>query len=444
MKKLGIVLVGVLLLLPYSVFGAELFTKDLKYGLAKNTEVKRVQEFLRDEGLYKGVITGNYYGLTLLGIKNFQKREGLKQTGKFEGETRELVNSILENKEQLAWLNEWMKSGYTPENSGSAISAPPVNQPIASSVPQPDSPSVPVVVNTPQSPVSTPTTVSPVNQPENKSETIKKEEVKTSTPAISVSSASTTTGPVVPTTVSLSSGLLSNVAVSYPPYYPFYYYVNCSSEPTDNNNDVLTMKVDKTLDQSTVIPGATRADQNYNDNSKNWDIGSISLYNSEKIFDLPFGSPTEAYENLSDFWDKYNKSPRIKSITVKNTGNFDWSSAEVKLFYEPDYVENKNGKPKFVRNFSLPFSKPSVEITASSITKDAATFTFTEPFRFLGGINTNFGIRINVNKMSKTDTVRLELGDIVLENNDPARNYIMNTPDSVGSKTLIKCDRRWP
>ena len=116
----------------------------------------------------------------------------------------------------------------------------------------------------------------------------------------------------------------------------------------------------------------------------------------------------------------------------------------MKLFYEPDYVENKNGKPKFVRNFSLPFSKPSVEIAASSITKDTVTFTFSEPFKFLGGISTSFGIKVNINKMSKTDTIKLELGNIILENNDPTRNYTMDNSDLVGSKTLIKCDRRWP
>jgi len=92
MKKLIAVLVGVLLLLPSLTMALEPFNKDLRYGMTKNAEVKRMQEFLRDEGLYKGAITGNYYTLTRDAVRKYQKNNGLKVTGLFDKVTRSKVN----------------------------------------------------------------------------------------------------------------------------------------------------------------------------------------------------------------------------------------------------------------------------------------------------------------------------------------------------------------
>lgn len=92
MKKLIAVLAGVLLLLPSLTMALEPFNKDLRYGMTKNAEVKRMQEFLRDEGLYKGAITGNYYTLTRDAVRKYQKNNGLKVTGLFDKVTRSKVN----------------------------------------------------------------------------------------------------------------------------------------------------------------------------------------------------------------------------------------------------------------------------------------------------------------------------------------------------------------
>jgi|GEM_PF-6626928 len=94
MKKLIAVLAGVLLLLPSLTMALEPFNKDLRYGMVKNEEVKRMQEFLRNEGLYTGPITGNYYALTRDAVRKYQKNNGIKVTGLFDKVTRSKVNEM--------------------------------------------------------------------------------------------------------------------------------------------------------------------------------------------------------------------------------------------------------------------------------------------------------------------------------------------------------------
>jgi peptidoglycan hydrolase-like protein with peptidoglycan-binding domain len=76
MKKLFVVFLGVLLLLPFSASAA-----DLKYGMKNNEEVRQVQQYLKDGRYYKGDVTGNFYSVTLAAVKKFQKANGLKVTG---------------------------------------------------------------------------------------------------------------------------------------------------------------------------------------------------------------------------------------------------------------------------------------------------------------------------------------------------------------------------
>lgn len=116
MKKLIIGFLGVLLLLPFSVSAAD-FTKDLKYG-TKGIEVKQMQEFLRDKGIYKGPITGNFLSLSLAAVKTFQKDNNVKVTGLWNKETRELANNLLNPVEQVSskpdWYDEWVKNYIPP------------------------------------------------------------------------------------------------------------------------------------------------------------------------------------------------------------------------------------------------------------------------------------------------------------------------------------------
>lgn len=149
MKKLIAVLAGVLLLLPSLTMALEPFNKDLRYGMVKNAEVKRMQEFLRDEGLYTGPITGNYYALTRDAVRKYQKNNGIKATGLFDKVTRSKVNEgmVVVSEEvpptpvvdsspsiPLGWISNGDGTWSAPViNSNSTITQPQVvmNQPAA-------------------------------------------------------------------------------------------------------------------------------------------------------------------------------------------------------------------------------------------------------------------------------------------------------------------------
>lgn len=108
MKKIGGIIASLVLtlILILPVSAADLFQKDLKYGMSKNSEVKRLQTYLKGEGFYKGSISGNYYGLTQAAIVKLQKKYGIKPAnGKFTKVTRDKINSLLlakEDTEQVA------------------------------------------------------------------------------------------------------------------------------------------------------------------------------------------------------------------------------------------------------------------------------------------------------------------------------------------------------
>jgi len=443
MKKLLIVLVGVLLLLPSSLLAA-----DLKYGMKNNEEVRQLQTFLKEQKMYSGQITGNFYSMTLAAVKKFQKTEGMKVTGVWNEESRNKMQEKLAVADEVyspapvAEASSNIPVGWIANGDGT-WRAPEIAQPWTPPVQvsyayQPQTfPYIPPVV-TNQTSVTQPTqttnqtTETKVVQPPVSSS------VPTSTPAIAVTSIAL--GSTFGSAVRPPGGWTGSYY--YPPFFPFYYYVNCSSDPTDGNQDVLTMKVDPTLDERTVIPGASLANQIYS-NDTGWTIAWFTIYDN-KVYDAPFGSQT--VDLMPDYWTKYNKAPKIKSVTIKNTTNFDWSSADLKLVYDEPIVENINGKPKVTKNFSLPHPKPIPEISAATLTRDTATFVLPKPIVLNGVIPTEFSFTMNINKMKKLDTLKLQLVNIELENNDQTRNYTIEQPlpgDASLNKTLIKCDRRY-
>jgi len=90
MKKniLVTTLVFVGILLTTTPTKAELvFTKNLSFGIQGDSEVTKLQEFLADEGLYSGPITGNFFSLTLKAVKDYQTREGISPAAGYFGLT---------------------------------------------------------------------------------------------------------------------------------------------------------------------------------------------------------------------------------------------------------------------------------------------------------------------------------------------------------------------
>ncbi len=93
MKKALILLGAVTLFIPAVSFGA--FQNNLSYG-SQGAEVIELQEFLADQALYSGPITGNFYSLTKSAVKRFQVRESISPaSGYFGPLTRTKVNTLL-------------------------------------------------------------------------------------------------------------------------------------------------------------------------------------------------------------------------------------------------------------------------------------------------------------------------------------------------------------
>jgi len=92
MKKL-IFLLGLSLI--FTLPAKASFDNNIRYGTKNSDFVKEIQEFLTDQALYSGPITGNFYTLTLKAVKSFQKREGIKADGYWGPETRSKANDLL-------------------------------------------------------------------------------------------------------------------------------------------------------------------------------------------------------------------------------------------------------------------------------------------------------------------------------------------------------------
>ncbi len=72
------------------------FDKNLYYGLQSDQQVKELQEFLTDQGVYSGPITGNFFSLTLAAVKKYQSQNGIIPAAGFFGPlTRIKANEIL-------------------------------------------------------------------------------------------------------------------------------------------------------------------------------------------------------------------------------------------------------------------------------------------------------------------------------------------------------------
>lgn len=79
MKK---IIVAVLFLFSPAFAFAQSFEADVSYGM-KGDAVLEVQEFLGTQGCFSGPYTGNFYSLTLAGVKCFQSANGIRSTGYF-------------------------------------------------------------------------------------------------------------------------------------------------------------------------------------------------------------------------------------------------------------------------------------------------------------------------------------------------------------------------
>ena len=93
MKKIIFLLFLGILLAPALVFAS--FDTNLGYSSIGQL-VTELQKFLQAQGVYDGPITGNFYSLTLNGVKAFQTQEGISPVSGFFGPlTRARANELL-------------------------------------------------------------------------------------------------------------------------------------------------------------------------------------------------------------------------------------------------------------------------------------------------------------------------------------------------------------
>ncbi|OGZ46638.1 MAG: hypothetical protein A3J54_01215 [Candidatus Ryanbacteria bacterium RIFCSPHIGHO2_02_FULL_45_13b] len=98
-----------LFLIPRTLYAAEPFGRDLSWGLRNDADVRRLQIYLRDEGLYAyPEITGNYFSVTKAAVTAFQKAQRIRPAdGAVSGKTRIRFNEV-----------------YKPKVSSTVVSSP--------------------------------------------------------------------------------------------------------------------------------------------------------------------------------------------------------------------------------------------------------------------------------------------------------------------------------
>ena len=69
-----------------------IFDQNLYFGMKNNEGVLALQKALTDLKLYNGPINGNFFNLTAMAVKQFQKKNGIKNTGFVGSLTRGLLN----------------------------------------------------------------------------------------------------------------------------------------------------------------------------------------------------------------------------------------------------------------------------------------------------------------------------------------------------------------
>jgi hypothetical protein len=101
-KKIFFILFFIGISIPFFC-SAQVFNRDLYFGLVNDADVFSLQKFLASVGVYAGPITGNFFSLTREGVKNFQEKEGITPVaGYFGPKTRAKVNDILSSGKQAS------------------------------------------------------------------------------------------------------------------------------------------------------------------------------------------------------------------------------------------------------------------------------------------------------------------------------------------------------
>lgn len=129
MKKA--IFLGALLLIPSVSLAA--FDVNLKYG-SKGDTVIELQEFLTDQGVYSGPITGNFYSLTRAAVKRFQIAENITPSAGYFGpisraRAKEILSLDSDEVQEVAETGTTTPPVVTPPVVTITPSAPPATPP---------------------------------------------------------------------------------------------------------------------------------------------------------------------------------------------------------------------------------------------------------------------------------------------------------------------------
>jgi len=116
MKKSLLFIFVLATVISWQIAKAEnLFTKNLYFGIQKDSEVTKLQEFLTSEGVYSGPITGNFFSLTLKAVKDYQTREGISPAAGYFGPiSRAKANTGLSTQIEASNAQAVSETGSTP------------------------------------------------------------------------------------------------------------------------------------------------------------------------------------------------------------------------------------------------------------------------------------------------------------------------------------------
>lgn len=442
MKKLwGIVTIFLLTLALISPASAtELFQKDLKYGTTNNSEVKKLQQYLKDKNYYSGPISGNYYSLTRTALMKLQKSYGLKQTGKFDSVTRNRLNKTLalmievedrtkeleelQESQRLAELDKIIKAQLAATQIQKPIIEQPRTEPIQEPQIQPVQPATQSATQ-PTQPEQTTQQNNQTTQTTPSNQTVQNQNVSSTnqnTPSISL--------PTV-TTINWNYRGINTISNSmwnedrikpidwtgYGPTYPYYYFVNCDKNDPDNSWKTENV-TNSTLGKRSVIT---------NGDAK---VGSF-------------------WVNGIDLNQK-NTGPFIKSVTVQNIGTADLSKIGLVV-----YTEEERFDIGLIQYGIMGYRKP-LTILPTYLNSNSATFILPDLINIIQSNSESIyavtsskimeiGFKIDPNKMKKGETLKLKVVDGELTSSDKTKNYILNLPvldTSSDLNPLIKCDVR--
>jgi|GEM_PF-3379627 len=95
------------------------FTQNLQYGMEDNDEIRKLQEFLIDQGYLQGEPNGHYYSYTEDAVLGFQLDAGVPQTGSVDMLTRQALHAKIQEIQYVFKQKNEMSSCL-----GLAITAP--------------------------------------------------------------------------------------------------------------------------------------------------------------------------------------------------------------------------------------------------------------------------------------------------------------------------------